>query len=1313
MVNNKLVAVSSGKATIRVRDPQNNKSMTFTVTVLSEEDEGYQYYDKPVADIFRLTGYTTQKAYYMVDSNEKDIGDTGDIRFFEGDYSLSLYPSESVLLNYDLDAYFPNDTTVEFESSNDSIVTINESGVVTAVAEGFASVTIKVMQDGRSTYYSESVSIEVKDPIVISAGKLTHYYGNGGLVAIDEDLMLTEIGNFAFSNFEYIAKTEEELAFDDRESTKQWYIGDATITKIILPEGIKTIGAYACANLTALEEIVLPSTLESIEYGAFYGCTSLAKISFSGENNLKIVNQNAFENCALESVDLSSVCMVSDYAFAGNAKLESVVTGDALLSIGQYAFAGCEKLKDVTITSSKVKYGTYAFTGCKALESFYVNAAVLPEGMFYECEAMTAVTVGPDVKDIGEFAFRDTAITSYEIAAGNTAYKVQTADYILAADGTTLVAVSPTAQGEYSQANCADSQITAVASGAFSHNTKLTAVNLPNVTVVGDYAFGSSERLASVSLGQLTKIGEYAFFETAITQLPNFTVDTQIGKYAFAFTDITSVTIPDTMTVQEGVFSQCVNLQSVVIGNDVTLENYAFNMDKDESFVVESYEENGKKYFRYVFSSALTSLTIGDNAVIGENVFAGHASIETVTLGANAQIGKMAFYNCTSLAQIDLSKAKTIGDYAFSGDVYNVCLDSSMSYAAVSTEGTYIYTYHAPALLSVDLAAAESVGEYAFAYCRDMTSVALNENITEIPQYTFAGCIALTQVSIPGVVTVGDYAFMECTVLPSVDLSTVETIGEYAFVYCLQLEKVTLNPNGCTIAEGGFCYSEKLASVESMNAMTDVGDYSFAYTAVTEADLSAAVNIGMEAFLKETKTPFTVKLGENLETMGDNPFAMCDMEPFCIVEVSDFNGRTLETKTYTYAISDTVQVINGSLYCQVPNGLELITYTGLDSQNVKVADDTVRITAMAFAGEYVEMVTLPETVAAIGHKAFFGCDKLHTVVLGSYESPIMEEEYDPAYYESYENIPCTGDLGTYQDYEGNEVQIYGMGLLPYYMWNSTDGMYSNVFYGANFVDYVGYVETKLSLIRPVNGVNYDNYIYGQYFDLDTVIDGAQAPDENTMKTIAAIKAIPEKVSYEQRNLVEYARSLYTKIATTEQQALVTNYADLISAEQRIQALTPTDEPVAEEPVQEPEKGNGGLIAAIVLTCVIVAGVIALGAYVLIKARKEQRPVKEVLVALWGTVKAWTVKTAKLVAAWSVKLWGMIVILAKKFAKLCVKAYNAVVAWMKKCLAKKEKAVQTEREEETSTEAAEEADQTEEVVSEPQEEADDSEESTEE
>lgn len=1287
VVNNKLVAVKEGNAVIRVSDPVSKKNITFTVNVLGEEDEGYRRFDKPVADIFRLTGYHTQKAYYQVDSEDKEIGDTGDKRFFEGNFNLSLYPSETVMLTYDLDAYFPNDTTVEFASSNENIVKVDTAGNVTAVAEGFASVSVKVMMDGRSTYYSESVTVEVKNPFITNGASLSHYFGNGGLVTFPEDLTLTEIGNFSFANFEYIPKTEEELEFDDSQTSKQWYIGESTITKVVVPEGIEKIGCYAFANLTGLEEIVLPSTLEAIEYGAFYGCSSLKKITFSGENNLKIINQQAFEGCALEGViDLSAICVISDYAFAGNKDLEGITTSETLLSIGEYAFAGCKKLTNVTITAPKVKYGPYAFTDCEALAEFYVNAAVLPEGMFYECKNLAKVTVGPDVNDIGEFAFRDSAVKTLEVKEGNKTFKVQSADHILSADGKQLVAVAATLEGAFTQQNVGGVEITSLADGAFSHNRKITSVTLPNVTSLGDYAFGSSDRIEKVTLGTLEKIGEYAFFETVITELPAFTVDTQIGRYAFSFTDITSVTIPDGMTVAEGMFAQCEKLATVVIGNQVTLDKYAFNMDKDHTFIVKNYDEEDEKYFYYEFASALTSLTIGDDAVIGENAFAYHASLESVTLGKGAEIGKQAFYSCTSLAKIDLSTAVSIGDYAFSGDEYYICLDDSMTIAAVSKEGQYMTTNHATALVQVDLRNAESVGEYAFAMCENLTEVVLGEQITEIPQYAFASCPSLVSINLGHVKTVGQYAFQETESLIRVDLSAAEELDKYAFVNGKALTDITLNAEGTNLGEGAFAYCGALNAVNNLAAVKNIGDYAYAYTAIVEADLTGAENIGTMAFAKEKLSNFKVTLGEDLETIGDNPFAMCTLAPFTSTEEVEVNGKTVQQTTETFEISDNAVVIDGNLYCKLETGMELITYTGNQKNNVIVADDTVRITSMAFAGSDVERVTLPNTVFAIGHKAFYECDNLHTVIFGSYDAPTLEEEFDPVRYENFENIPGTGDFGTYTDYEGNEIQITGTGLLPYYMWNATDGMYSNVFYGANFVDYIGAVPRKLTMIRPVNGQNYNSFIYSQYFDVDLAIDGAQAPNKSTLATIQAIKAIPERVSYEQRGIVEAARVLYDKIPTLEQKALVVNYADLVSAEQRIISLTPTEETpgeTPEAPTEEPEKesGKGGLIALIVIVGLILVAAAAGLVYSLIKSRKEERSFKEVLLELlqkiaelakkvWGFVVIWAKKAWSAIVPAAKKVWPVMAAFGLKVAALCVAGWNKVAALVKKLFAKK-------------------------------------------
>ena len=87
---------------------------------------------------------------------------------------------------------------------------------------------------------------------------------------------------------------------------------------------------------------------------------------------------------------------------------------------------------------------------------------------------------------------------------------------------------------------------------------------------------------------------------------------------------------------------------------------------------------------------------------------------------------------------------------------------------------------------------------------------------------------------------------------------------------------------------------------------------------------------------------------------------------------------------------------------------------------------------MAFAGNDVVRVTLPHSLDAIGHKAFYECKKLVTVVFKSYEAPILEEEFDTSSYESFENLPATGEY-EFTDYEGNVIKHSGLGNVPFYV----------------------------------------------------------------------------------------------------------------------------------------------------------------------------------------------------------------------------------------------------------------------------------------
>lgn len=1206
IVNNKILALQPGKCLIRFNHPQTNQPVTMKVTVLGEGEEGYKQIDKPVADRFFLTGFYTDRAYYYLSSSDRDIGLTGEeVSFSSGNYSLSMFPSEAVTLRYTLDAYFPENTEVIFESSNESLVTVTAGGTITAVQEGFASVSVRVLLDGKSTYYSETINIEIKDPYITSGPSLSHYFGNGGYVQIPDTLAITEIGQYAFSNYNYIAKDEDdEISEDEPDSTKMWYIGDNTITEVSIPEGVKTIGAYAFANLTGLTKITLPSTLERIDYGAFTGCTSLTTVV--GLENVKFINRSAFENCALTgTISLKNAVAIANRAFYGNTKLSGVKLSENTQSIGAYAFAENTALKKIEIQASKLKLGQSVFEGCESLTSIALNASVIPAYAFDGCTSLKTITLGKDVAVIGELAFRGTAIESFDVVAENTTfYAPSGASYLLSRDQKQLMLVAPATTGAFAITNA---NITSVGDGAFQGNTGITSVTLPNVTSVGDYAFADCTALESVQLGVLTSIGVSAFNDSALKTLPEMNV-TYIASYAFAGTNLTELRIPDGMTVGDSAFRECQSLATIVIGDRVVLEKDAFRLDRENNFfsgddktLPPSYlDENGNKLYYYIYTSALHSLTIGDDVTIGDGAFYGAAELESVTLGANATIGAEAFYNACSLKTIDLSRVTSIGNNAFTGDVLFDFSDGNYTSPAIDAEGYYIYRYFASQLTSVDLSSLQTLGTEAFAYCFDLTEVKLGTALKEIPECAFNLCEKLVTINLENVEVFGENAFCE-TALREIVLTSATTLGKYAFVGNLDLTKVTFGDTPVHLDEGVFAYDERLVMVEHMSSVVFVGDYAFANTGIVTADLSAAEYIGEMAFLKNDVTDFEVIIGKALTDMGDNPFANCRLKPFSDMEVETINGKEYPTTVYTFRYNDNIYVIDGSLYRVVPNGLELITYAGTDDV-VYVADDTVRISAMAFAGADVREVILPYTVAAIGHKAFYGCNRLSLISFSSYDAPILEEEYDPAYYSTYLNIPASGDY-SFTTTDGTVLTYQGLEIVPYFMWNVAD-LPTNVYYGANFVDYVGHLNSKLLMIRPVNGQNYGSFIFDQYFA--TVIDGAAAADDVTLDAIAAIERLPENITLRDEALVLAAREAYNKISTMEQKALVTDYDRLTQAEKRISDLKYLQEKGDQDQnTEEPDEQSFDFMPILIYALVGVF-VVAIAAAIVIRVVQKKK-----------------------------------------------------------------------------------------------------------
>lgn len=116
------------------------------------------------------------------------------------------------------------------------------------------------------------------------------------------------------------------------------------LTNITIPTSVIKIEGYAFTN-SGLTTIELPSSITSIDYGLFSGCSDLVSVKIP--SSVESIGENAFVSCtSLTNLELSS----------------------SVKSIGVMAFYGCKNL-DLVIDNSKdnVEVAVQAFQDCKSV----------------------------------------------------------------------------------------------------------------------------------------------------------------------------------------------------------------------------------------------------------------------------------------------------------------------------------------------------------------------------------------------------------------------------------------------------------------------------------------------------------------------------------------------------------------------------------------------------------------------------------------------------------------------------------------------------------------------------------------------------------------------------------------------------------------------------------------------------------------------------------------------------------------------------------------------------------------------------------
>ena len=139
------------------------------------------------------------------------------------------------------------------------------------------------------------------------------------------------------------------------------------LTRVTLPGGVKRVGDYSFAGCTSLAVAVLPEGLESIGRSAFECCEGL--VSLRLPSTLKTMKFQAFYRCAgLTSVVIPA--SVTDLGMTVFGYCTSLVRAELLAPITmvpEWLFYGCVNLTTVVLPETVTGVDTYAFKGCDSL----------------------------------------------------------------------------------------------------------------------------------------------------------------------------------------------------------------------------------------------------------------------------------------------------------------------------------------------------------------------------------------------------------------------------------------------------------------------------------------------------------------------------------------------------------------------------------------------------------------------------------------------------------------------------------------------------------------------------------------------------------------------------------------------------------------------------------------------------------------------------------------------------------------------------------------------------------------------------------
>ena len=696
------------------------------------------------------------------------------------------------------------------------------------------------------------------------------------------------IGSYAFTNTNV---KELDLSANTELSLDSYAFCDlTTLEKITLPSTLQYISTCAFCN-TALKSIAIPDGVDTIYSGAFKN-TPLSKVSFSSNSQLKIIDKYAFSDCLnlTKFVFPKSVIETRDGAFKNDVNLKTVIVlGEEGINASVNPFyAGDDNTKtyltEIYGNDAKTdENGDKIWNGVSRYASVY-GITLVPLEDYVETPDGGSQT---DSSNYGTWAngswqYDDSTNRLFVTGSGELTSTFKTSDgkalnlasylsnkaltSIVLTEGITGVGADVffTDYGIDVQSVSLPNTLTSIGSNAF-RNIKAKKFKISaNLSSIGANAFyGSNVNSFDLSDTKVEAIGNYAFANCKnLTSINLPKVLKTIGDGAFYSSSLKSVDVPQSVaSIGKAAFTDCLSLWKVKINNPQT--NIYFEGKNSANNAI-GFDSKGNRITLKSGSRVQTECFVIIDAPVESKGFDYAEKTSLIFMGddSNADVSGYVDYTYRIKWQY-FADTKTL--YVEHG------YDMKDAYVLhPNNKGTF-YTTDGRNLQDLNLQI-DTLYLCSGVINPDYSFEAINPKYIRFSPTVknvggFQNCGRLEVLTIPQTVQyISTNAFKNCRSLKKISLGGVKCVSNRAFENCTSLKEIDYG-NVTSIDERAFYYCSGIEEINIPSTVTEISHNAFYNcVGVKKIIINGEKRIGSQVFVN---MPFCTSITLNRNYSDD------------------------------------------------------------------------------------------------------------------------------------------------------------------------------------------------------------------------------------------------------------------------------------------------------------------------------------------------------------------------------------------------------------------------------------------------------------